>query len=218
MAKMQLGDFVAELQRRGFDGFDSGELIRYINFGYAKIARLTKWSWEEAAIDVTLTLGQYSKSLDVDLPTVKSVRAVVATTANYEARLTAISDDEFYDDWAALDLTSSSRRGEPDRYWLGASALYFLPAPAATRTYRITAEQYVAELDTLSNTVLITPAEYDEAVLLAAEEHCHIRARQPQFADVNRKKIEEFFDDALADDTTRESDLVERVIAGRTQL
>ncbi len=218
MPNMQLADFMAELQRRGFDGFTPADLVRYINFGYRKIGRLTKWAWEEATITKVVAPGTFSLSLVTDLPTVKSVKAVVCTTANQEARLTAISPDEFYTDWAALDLTSSSRRGEPDRYFLSASALYLLPPPAASRTYAITAEQYLAELDQVNNPTLITPGEYDEAVLLAAEEHCHIRARQPQFADVNRKKIEEFFDDALADDSTRMTDLQERVVPGRTCL
>jgi hypothetical protein len=218
MAKIQTGDFIAELQRRGFDGFDTADLIRYLNFGYRKIARLTKWSWEEGQLNVTLNPGEFAKSLVTDLPTVKSVRAVSGTTVNYETRLTAIADDEFYNEWAAFNLASSDNRGEPNRYWLGATSLYFLPPPVAVRTFTITAEQRTAELDQTTNTVLVTPEEYDEAVLLAAEEHCHVRARQPQFADVNRKLLEEFFDDALADDTTRSTDLIERVTPGRTCL
>jgi hypothetical protein len=218
MAKMTLTDFITELSRRGFDGFDVGDLVRYVNFGYRKIGRLTKWAWEQTDLSATLSPPGYRLSLTADLPTVKSVTAVVGTTVNYETRLVSITDDDFYSNWAAYDLTSSSVRGEPDTYWLGSSALYVLPPPIASRTFTITAEQKLAELVPNVNEVLITPDEYDEAVLLAAEEYCHVRARQPRFADVNRKLIEDFFDDAVADDTTRSKDLMERVLPGRTCL
>jgi hypothetical protein len=219
MAKMSLTDFITELNRRGFDGFDPGDLTRYVNFGYRKIGRLTKWAWEQADLSpVTVQPGSYRLSLQNDISTVKSVIAIVCTTSTFEARLNALTDTEFYDNWAAYDLTSSQIRGEPDSYWLGSTHLYILPPPMAARTYTITAEQKLTELVQNSNEVLVTPDEYDEAVLLAAEEHCHVRARQPQFADVNRKLIQDFFDDALADDTTRSGDLLERVVPGRTGL
>lgn len=215
MAKMTLPEFVAELNARGFDGFQDGDLVRYINFGYLTVGRLTKWAWEEGDVTASLTPGQYRLTLATDLPTVKSVKAVLGTTLNYETRLTAMSDDEFYNNWVANDLANVRTRGEPYKYYLTGQHLYILPPPLYARTFTIRAEQFLAELSTGVNEVLITPAEYDEAILHAAEEHCHIRARQPQFADVSRKKLQDFFDDALADETTRMADRVERVIAGR---
>ena len=215
---MTLGDFVSELKARGFDGFSDDDLIRYINFGYLTVGRLTKWMWEEKNIPLAMAVGSYRWSLATDLPTAKSIRAVVCNTANYEGRLTSIRGDEFYDDWSAYDLTSSQRRGEPDRYYMDGAYVYLLPPPYQPRSYTLTVEQFLPELVSGDDSPLITPQEYDEAVLTAAEEHCHIRTRQPQFADVSRKKLTEFFDDALADEATRSQDAPSRITAGRTTL
>jgi hypothetical protein len=215
---MELPDFVAELKGRGFDGFTPADLIRYINFGYLTVGRLTKWAWEETTIPMTMSAGAYRWSLQADLPTVKSIKAVMGITANYERRLQAISSDDFYDTWAPMDLTAIANRGEPDRYFLDAAYVYVLPAPQQARSFNVLAEQILPELETGVNETPITPQEYDEAILIAAEEHCHIRARQPQFAQVNRQKLMEFFDDALADETSRMQDAPQRIRAGRTCL
>jgi hypothetical protein len=212
---MTLPNFVAELKGRGFDGFDDPELIRYINFGYRTVARLTKWSWEETIITKTIPVGSYRLSLKTDLPTVKAVKAVACSTLNYERRLSPIEANDFYTRYAGYDLTSSQNRGEPDQYYLDGAYLYVLPPPLANRDYSITAEQILPELESGVNDELITPEEYDEAILIAAEEHCHYRARQPEFAKVNRQKLQEFFDDAIVDDQTRMADSQPRVIAGR---
>jgi hypothetical protein len=218
MARMSLSDFITELEKRGFDGFESLDLVRYINFGYRTVGRLTKWMWEETDLPMTMAIGSYRWSLVSDLPTVKSVRAIVCTTVNSENRLEAITSDDFYDSWRAYDLTSSQNRGEPDRYYMDSAYIYILPPPRASRTYTLTVEQKLTELVSGSNETPITPEEYDEAILIAAEEHCHIRARQPAFADVNRKKLMEFFDDALADEGSRMQDAPQRIRAGRTCL
>jgi hypothetical protein len=215
---MGLSDFVAELKKRGFDGFDDADLIRYINFGYRTVGRLTKWSWEEGTFTVSLDPGEYRFELETELPTLKSVKAVVITNTAYEARLAALTEDDYYTRYAAYDLTSSKIREEPDSYYLSGTHLYILPPPIAIRNFTITGEQILAELVSGSNETPITPEEYDEAILLAAEEQCHIRARQPQFAAVNRQKLVEFFDDAMADDHSRSEDRQERVTAGRTHL
>src|SRR5262245_58879683 len=121
MARMTLDDFRTELLQRGFDGFAPADLDRYINFGYKTVGRLTKWRWEEAAIAKSMAVGTYRWTLSTDLPTVKSVRAVVVTDTGYEARLTPIMDDDFYTRYGAYDLASSQNRGEPDEYWLNAT-------------------------------------------------------------------------------------------------
>jgi hypothetical protein len=215
---MVLSDFVDELKFRGFDGFDTDDLVRYVNFGYRTVARLTKWTWEEATFQMSLDPGEYRWSLAGDLPTLKSVKAVNQVTSGYERRLSAITGDNYYGNWSAYDLTSSQQRGEPDSYYLDSAYLYILPPPQALRDFAITGEQILSELVLVTNEHLITPAEYDEAVLLAAEEHCHVRARQPSFADVNRKKLKEFFEDAMVDENTRMLDAPSRVIPGRTTL
>lgn len=215
---MELSDFVAELKSRGFDGFDPADLIRYVNFGYSTVGRLTKWAWEETTVSMTMSAGASRWSLATDLPTVKSVKAVMGVTANYECRLQAISTDDFYDYWAPRDLTAVQNRGEPDRYYLDAAYLYVLPAPQAARSFNVLAEQILPELVSGTNETPITPQEYDEAILTAAEEHCHVRARQPQFAQVSRQKLMEFFDDALADESSRMQDGPQRIRAGRTCL
>lgn len=215
---MVLSDFVDELRLRGFDGFSTDDLVRYVNFGYRTVGRLTKWAWEEATYPLHLDIGQYRWSLAADLPTLKSVRAINVTTPGQERRLTAISGDDFYNNWAGLDLTSSKQRGEPDSYHLDSAYLYVLPPPAALRDFSVVAEQILATLELTTNEHLLTPAEYDEAILLAAEEHCHVRARQPNFAEVNRKKLRDFFEDAMVDENTRMQDAPSRVIAGRTEL
>lgn len=215
---MTLPDFVEELRKRGFDGFLEADLVKYINFGYLNVARLTKWMWEETDIILTMNAGSYRWTVASDMPTMKSVRAIVCTTSGRESRLTSITSDDFYDSWAAYDLTQSRTRGEPDRYYFDSSYVYVLPPPAANRSFKLTIERICPELVSGVMEDLITPQEYDEAILLAAEEHCHIRARQPQFADVNRKKLTEFFDDALADESTRMQDAPARIRAGRTCL
>lgn len=216
MARMTLDDFRMELLQRGFDGFLPADLDRYINFGYKTVGRLTKWRWEEGAISQTMAPGVFRWTLASDLPTVKSVRAVVITTTGYECRLTAIMDDDFYSRYGAYDLSASQNRGEPIEYWLNNTHLYILPPPRATRAFTVTAEQILVDLTAGQSP--ITPAEYDEAILIAAEEQCHLRARQPEFANVNRKKLSDFLEDALVDEATNMQDLQERIIPGRTTL
>lgn len=214
---MTITEFRNELKSRGFDGFDVGDLDRYINFGYRMVGRLTRWKWEEADITKTLAPGAYRLSLATDLPTVRTITAVAITTLNYEKRLDGISDTEFYDSYMAENLALTQNRSEPYKYFMGGGYLYVLPPPQASRDILITAQQWLAEL-TDGNPTPITPEEYDEAILLAAEEQCHLRARQPSFAEANRRLLQDFFDDALSEETSRMSDRVERVIAGRRTL
>lgn len=213
---MQLQDFRAELQQRGFDGFAPTDINRYVNFGYRTIARLTKWSWEESVVTKSVAVGSYRFSFVTDLPTLKSVKAVNVTTVGFESRLRAISEDTFYNQYAAYDLTNVQNRGEPDSYYADSAYLYVLPPPASVRAISITGETELVDL--VDNVDPIVPPEYEEAIMYAAEEVCHLRARQPQFADNARKKLEEFFDDALADESGIMQDLQERVVAGRQWL
>jgi len=217
MARMTLNDFDTALQRRGFDGFEPDDRQRAINWAYREVARLTRWRWEEADVSVTFAAGEYRKSTASDLPTVKSVRAVVVTTAQHEARLAPMGEGEFYSNWAALDLSADASRGEPSQYYFNGAYLYVLPPPRADRAVKVTAEQQVTDL-TDGTDVPVTPADFDEAIFLAAEKRCHLQAREGDYAAENRRELNSFYDDALTDEAQGQGDLQARVIPGRTCL
>jgi hypothetical protein len=218
MPRMDFADFQIELERRGFDGFSPNDRGRYVNWGYYHVARLTRWTWEEQTEDLTFTPPEFRKALvgDFSGAVVQGVKAVLVTDANFEARLLALSDKQFYDTYAAYDLTSSQQRGEPESYWLSARDLYVLPPPESPRNIRVVFRMRVAELQ--GNDVPITPADYDEAILIASEMRCHVRARQPELAQLARQDLAEFFDLTITEENTREEDQLVRVIPDKDWL
>src|SRR5262245_37622447 len=118
MARMTLNDFFVELRKRGFDGFADLDIYRYINFGYFEVGRLTRWSWQYNPLSFSMDPGDTRKDLSVDLPTLRTLSAVLTTTPQHEFRLAALTERDFLDNWAAYDLSASQQRGEPDRYYL----------------------------------------------------------------------------------------------------
>ena len=202
---MNLEDFDAEIVARGFDGFDPGHRIRYINWGYFHVARASRWYWEKTTLSFTLNPGEFK----FDLPaTFKSLVALVKTTAGQQMRVTTTTQEDFLDNWYSLDLTLTDHQGEPDQYFEWDSSLYILPPPSAARGFSANIYQRVVELG--SGDTPITPPDQDEAILLSALIRCHTRANQIDLARDSRMQLEEQFDIALTEDEFRSGEELER--------
>lgn len=212
MARMTLDNFRSELANRGFDGFQSDDLWRYINFGYREVARLTRWTWEKTSAELAFAVGDYRKELTADLPTLKEIISVglMGDSTYTEKPLDPLSDSEFYRDWSVRDLDSVQNHGDASYYYLTHSHLYVVPPTETARTVLVNYYQRITELTDAGHTP-ITPADYDEAILIAAEIRCHERARQPEFARDARKRLETFFDDAIAENHSQMPEQTVRV-------
>lgn len=206
---MDLDDFRRELQARGFNGFDSEYLDRYINWGGREVARLAGWTWEEAEATLNFAVGDYRKPL-TDLAGFQGIRFVEITTADYEAKLERLDPDVYRDEWSAINLGAVGNREEPSAYHLTGTYLYVIPPPVSARAVRV--HYWKGWVDLVNpGDVPVTPVDYEEAILYAAEVRGHIRARQPELAAVARAELSAFFDDKLANEVMRDSELEDRV-------
>lgn len=198
MAQMTLLDFRTELIARGFDGFGTAELTRYLRWAEWQVARKFKLTWMEKETTIALNPGDFKIVRSTSLPKLKAVKFVLVTTADYEKKLAPIEDDdEFFGEWATLNLASVDVRNEPEQYYLTGDALYILPPPVSARNIEVHWWGGPTGM-TADNDVPQTPEDMEEAILLGAEYRCHSRARQPEFAMFSRSAFEEIFNDEVA--------------------
>jgi len=184
---VDLADFDTELSARGFDALDQSQRISYINFGYYEIARRSRWMWEQTTHDFTLAAGAFSIATS-DIPNFRTLRAVVGTTGDRERKLDPMDDNDFLADWAALDLSASEHRGEPDSYTVWNNKVYVLPPPSSSRDFTAHYWQKVVAL-TLAAPDPITPVDLDEGILLAALIRCHHRVYEHERAGEMRREV-----------------------------
>lgn len=211
---MELADYVAELDARGFSAFTATEKNRYVNWGYFEVARRCRWTWEEGVDTFSVAPGTFYVDLSTgsELPNFKSLRTVAITTAGYEAQLRAVGNVEFAERWQPWPLSTADERGEPEGYHIWLSRLYILPPPDATRSFEAL---YWKKPTVLSGAgapaTPITPTDYDEAIMLASEVRCHRRAKEYEKALECRAELESLYNDMLIEDTMRMEDEEDRV-------
>lgn len=209
MAKLDLDGFREELIGRGFSGFNPDQLDRYINWGYLRVARKTRWTWEQTAVTIPQTAGDATIDF-ADLPHVKSIKAVSITTPTVEQRLQAMGEDYFLKNWMPFDLTDSKFRGEPSYYYIWRNTIYLLPPPTSDRTVVVEYWQQPTPLDG-NNKQTVTDEIYDEGILLEAEVVCHRRAKEVELMGYAKAELAEFYADLYAQDEFQMDEEPERV-------
>ena len=219
--KFYLSDYIAELKARGFDGFSDADLTTFVNRGYFHIARKAPWYWEETTDTFTIAPGASSVDLwpagGGELPYFKTLDKLFVTTAGHTARLKPMDDEEFFDHYLSQDLTSSSLRGEPTKYYVYNGKLYILRPPNASRDFRAHFHRRVAPLVNPTDQPL-TPQHLDEAILTAAIIRCHKRSNEPTLAALAQADLEEFFDDMRDDEEMLMGEQQDRVRPDNTWL
>jgi hypothetical protein len=213
---MQLQDFVAELQNRGFDGFSPEDLKQLINRGYFWIARRAPWYFNQA--DYSGAVPSNGQLSVVDVGTLMGFRSVDAVywrqnSTNY-IRLKALSQKEFDDLWRP-DYENGFR-ANPSRYFIDGNTLWALPVmdnPSGSIEIHYNKRPVALVNDT---DVAATPVDYDELILKAALIRCHGRANETNLALVLRQELEEDFDSMEDLESTRMNDQQDRVLPDNT--
>lgn len=205
---MTLADFDAELIARGFDAFTQPTRYRYINWGYRRIARRSRWLWELTSASCPVAvgasgIGAWDEAVDGSHPVgnLKSITKVYITTPSTErAKLRPLSDDEFFEQWFPLDLTIAQNRGDPFGYYWFEDQLYILPPTDTALTVVVHYKQQVTDLAGANDTP-ITPPDLDEGIVTAALIRCHKRATEISLANQSAGELEEVFSDLATDES-----------------
>lgn len=208
MARMTLTDFDNELIARGFDAFTQPTRYRYINWGYRRIARRSRWLWEQTTASPSVAVGAYTigawdDAVDGAHPigNLKSITKVYITNpATSRAKLRPLSDDEFFEQWLPLDLTNAQNRSKPIGYYWFEDALYILPPTDTALTVVVHYKQQVTDLAGGTD-VPITPPDLDEGIVTAALIRCHKRATEISLANQSQGELEEVFSDLATDES-----------------
>lgn len=209
-------DYVTELKARGFDGFSDADLKTYINRGYFHIARKYPHFWKQTTDTFTVAVGAYSVQLGTELPNFHHIEGVFRQD-DPRTKLKPMAEDQFYEQWYPLDLTSAARRAKTSHYFIDGTTMYLLPAPEADTDF---IARYSRRPTALVNPtdLPITPVHLDEAILTAALIRCHKRANEPGLAALAESDLQEFFDDMLDDDEMMGMEFQDRVRPDNTWL
>jgi hypothetical protein len=212
MARLTIVEFREELRSRGFDGFPSVDLDRYINFSYYDLARMARWTWEKTEDSFTLDAGSFFVDLGTilrfrNLDTV--VREEVEEGKRYKLR--PVSDAEWKRSWLPNDEAGRMAVGTPSKYYITRNRLYILPPPDTTANFTAHYWQFFEELSPTVTTP-VTPEDLDEIILLGAEVRCHRRARQLVFAGEAHGEWRRMIDQLLSDETLMMDEELERAV------
>lgn len=212
MAGITLDELTLELQQRGFEGFLSTDLHRYLDWGFRRIARMANWDWEQtmatisqAAGDGTIPIGAVVPGPEVGIPLLRDLTKIIDVTAGTAFVLKPMSEEA----WA--ENVSSPGSGIPSQYFFEwTNQLYLFPAPNSARTYNVYYYQYIGDA---TAGLAALPPDWEEGVLTAAECICHYRARQPEFAQVCEAKLGELVAEMMTEQNMKDPDFQERVDA-----
>jgi hypothetical protein len=212
MARLTIVEFREELKVRGFDGFTSTDLDRYINFSYHDLARMARWTWEKAEDSFPLNPGEYFIDLGLILRFKNLDTVVVESPVEARHKLWPVSDEAWKTKWLPWDEVGQMPTGSPEWYYITRNRLFILPSPVSAG-YTFTAQywQYMGEL-TSTNATPITPEDLDEIILLGAEVRCHRRARQLVFAGEAQIEWRRMVDNLLSEETMMVDEELERTI------
>jgi len=218
--KFFLEDFVNEMKLRGFDGYSPADLTTYVNRGYFAVAKKSRWEWERHTVSVTLTPGDFAIDVSpksTDVPNFKSLERIYMTTVGHSGKLMVMQDDDFFNYYLGLDLTSPDNRNEPSKYHLYDEKIYILSPPVSSRTFTL----YYFRRPTWLIVPFdepITPQHLDEAIIDAARVRAHTRANEPTLASVARSDLEEAFDDMRDEEEEDMHEMQERTSPDNTWL
>jgi hypothetical protein len=210
--KYLLNDFVADLQRRGFDSLQPLELQAIVNRAYFAVAKKSRWEWERVKTTLTLDPGEFAWSTQegsADLPNFRSLDRLYMTTAGYERKLDVMNESAFFHNYLNLDLTQEKYRNEPTSYFIYGDQLYIISPPVQARTFVL----YYYQRPTWLNTDLdipVTPQHLDEAIIDAARVRAHTRVNEPALSQLARVDLDEHFDDMRDDEEEDMHELAER--------
>lgn len=218
--KYQLQDYQTELNSRGFTGISPGDQIELINRGYRRIARQTRWLWEQGSMAFALIAGGAGAGaayLDLaTVPTFGSIKDLYVTTPNQQKKLEVMNEEKFLQ-YLAYDSTNPVNQGEPMWYYLFDNRLYVFPTPASGRSFLGYVTQKVAKLVNATD-VPLTPPEYDDAVMAATMIYVHQRVHEWDEADKYKEELAEVFDNAMEDEVFQMENEQERVRPDNTWL
>jgi hypothetical protein len=212
--KYNLGDFVEDLQLRGFDGFIAEDLRRIINRAYFAVAKKSRWEWERANVTFTTVPGQVY--IDVSctptsiLPYFRALDRLYKTTTGYAVKMEILLEEDFFQNWLGQDYTDQTLWHEPTKYYVYDERLYMVTPPSQARDF---VAYYFRRPIALQNDidVPITPQHLDEAIIDAARVRAHTRANEPNLAVSARSDLEEHFDDMRDDEEEDMHEMQERV-------
>jgi hypothetical protein len=214
MPHMTVDEFRAELKQRGFDAFTLGDLDRYIDWGYAHVSRLCRWSWEEDAITLQIDPGEIMVDVLTDFPEFGSLRALVSVTPGRQYQVKSMTDEEYFRKWATrtdAELTGSTTRGATTDYYVVRNRIYFIPPPDQAMTF---VAHYWRRVDgfILNSSTLLPPLDLDEAILAAAEMVCHRRMREYEHMAIAESTLHDILGDYISEDEMRVDEEDDRVV------
>jgi hypothetical protein len=209
-------DHVADLQVRGFDGFNALDLLEMVNDGYFHVARKSQWYWERTTDAFTLNPGSAFVTVGTggtELPNFRGIERLYVSTAGQQRKLQPLFDDDFFEKWLYKDLTAAQSRGEPSGYYVYQNKLYILPPPSGARDFLAYYRRRVTKLtsNTDATGLPLTPVHLDEAIKLASRIRAHTRANEPTLAAIAESDLEEIFDDMRDDEENIMEEQQERV-------
>ena len=212
MPHLTVDEFRSELKVRGFDGFSAAEIDRYLDWGYAHVSRLCRWSWEEATLNFSVDPGIAWMDLLTDFPEFGSLRALLTTTPE-RYQLAPMADEEYFGTWGSRseeDLQDPANRGASDQYYVVRNRIYFIPPPQMPMTF--VAHYWRRVVDFVASGGIVAPFDLDEAILAAAEMICHRRMREYEHMDRAEATLNDVLGDFISEDNLRVDEEEERVI------
>jgi len=220
--KYNLGDFVQDLNQRGFDGFRPEELRRLVNRAYFAVAKKSRWEWERVQGTYSLAPGTNTISFggpNDTLPTFRSLDRLYLTKSgtNSTGKLGPAKEDDFYQNWLAADPADKSVQNVPSQYFVFDGKIYVIAPPNSNCTFAIHYYQWPIALQADTD-MPITPQHLDEAIIDAARQRAHTRANEPNLAVSARSDLEEAFDDMRDQEEEDMHELQERVTPDRSWL
>jgi hypothetical protein len=215
---MTKAELRTELQNRGFDGFLTTDLDRYINWGNFDLARRLRLPIIEVAPFFTLTQGQYRYAMSALTPQIKSVRRLIVTTDGNERQLNPLSEQEFWRSYAPVGFVDPSnamvndwQSTVPEWYYVYQGYIIVVPAVAGTLTFQVESWQQVTALVQDSDVHLI-PEDSEELLITAILRICHTRANEPDLANGKLAELELKIKDVQDDESFTMEELPEQTV------
>lgn len=208
-----------EIKKRGFSGFDAGDVDTYIRWSIAEIGRKAPWlvMRTPVAVNVTgTTISVPASTIDAaGAEGIFAIKSVFITTEDYARRLRAQTEEYFLTTWYPLladGVVTSDMRGTPVEYAYYEDQLWLIDPPDQAYTLEVTIakrpQNYVDDTsDDFSGT-----DDWDEAILLGALVRCHQRANQWNLAGMCRAELDLMIQDKLSEEVFLGEETQDRVL------
>ena len=213
MAAMTRDQIVTELKSRGWSRFADADLQRYCDWGLRDVMREAKWA---DTVEVSTETGVTAATIpfsDIDSGNVRQIQRVYRKTANEEAWLAPLGDDDFFHNWLYADMTDSAQKGLPTRYYVYDNKIYLILAPNKAHDFDI---HYVKRITAFNgNSVSGLPERFDEAIVPAAEAYCFRRAHEWDAMAVAQSEVRRIVLHELVEDNQAWSERQRQVVPHR---